>query len=204
MFFMLSLLISICPAQAQTTMIKDKSPSIDVLGFYSLSAASDQYARFIDRKIAFHDPANFSEDQKALFQRLGRADALQPFTDEDRRKWEDHLRHHMTDAAVFEVLVSNPDATFDIGQFVQPDPLQPESRWQVAWNEKFLTVDGEKLLEVGRGKTLPNAQQFRVVFVIHSWKLNLPLQSSYGQLSLPPIQPLPERLWRLAPYELPN
>ena len=204
MLLMLSLLISIHPAQAQTTMVNDKSPSIYVLGFYSLSAASDQYSRFIDRTIAFHDPANFSEDEKALFHRLGRADALRAFTDEDRREWEDHLRQYMSDAAVFEVLVSYPDATFDIGQFVQPDLAQPESHWQVAWNEKFLTVDGEKLLEVGRGQKLPNAQQFRVVFVIHSWKLNLPLRSSYGQLSLPPIQPLPERLWRLAPYELPN
>jgi hypothetical protein len=32
----------------------------------------------------------------------------------------------------------------------------------------------------------------------------LPLRSSYGELTLPSIQPLPDRLWRLAPYEIPS
>lgn len=201
---MLLALIPICLAQAQTAMIEHKSPSIKVLGVYSLSAASDQYSRFIRETIASHDPANFSEDQKALFRKLGRGDALQPFTEQDRREWEDRLRYHMADAAVFEVLVSHPDATFEIGGFVQPDPTQAEGNWQVAWNEKFLTADGERLLETGRGKKLPDADPFRVVFVIHFWKPNLPLRSNYGELALPSIQPLPQRLWRLAPYELPD
>ncbi|MBR1250477.1 hypothetical protein JQ609_26600 [Bradyrhizobium sp. AUGA SZCCT0169] len=191
-------------AQAQTAMNELISPSIKVLGFYSPSAASDRYSRFIQQEIASHDPANFPEDQKILLRKLGRGDALQPFTEDDRREWEKHLRRHMDDATVIEVLVSNPSATSDIGGFVQPDPSQPESTWQVAWNEKFLTADGEHLLEVRRGKKLPDVPQFRVVFVIHSWKQNLPLRSSDGELSLPPIQPLPERLWRLAPYQMPG
>jgi hypothetical protein len=204
MLVMLLAVIQICFAQAQTAMTEQKTSPIKVLGFYSLSAASDQYARFIRETIAFHDPANFSEEQKALFRRLGRGDALEPFTDEDRKDWEDHLRHHMTDAAVFEVLVTNSDATFDIGEFVQPDPSQSKDFWQVAWNEKFLTPDGEEVLLVPRGRKLPEVEQFRVVFVIHFWKANLPLRSSYGELPLPVMQPLPDRLWRLTPYELPS
>ena len=82
--------------------------------------------------------------------------------------------------------------------------LSAERFWQVAWNEKFLTPDGEKLLELDRKRRLPDAKQYRVVFVIHSWKSGLPLRSSYGELALPSIQPLPERLWQLTPYELPG
>ena len=196
-------LMPIRPAQAQAATTGGKSSSIEVLGFYSFSAAADRYMGFIRETIAFHDPANFSEKDKALFRRLGRGDALKPFTDEDRQEWEDHLRDHMTDAAVFEVLVSDPDPAFDVGQFVQPDPSQPKHLWQVAWNEKFLSSDGERVLQVEHGK-LPDSAPFRVVFVIHFWKPNLPLQSGDGELRLPPIQPMPDRLWRLTPYELPG
>lgn len=182
----------------------DGSPSIKVVGLYSLSADKEAYSRFIREKIAFHDPANFSEEDKALFRRLGRGDSLHPFTDDDRREWEDHLRHHMDEAAVVEVLVTNPDTRFDVGKFVQPDPASPENFWQVAWNEKFLKPDGETLIELDRTQKLPNASQYRVVFVIHFWLPAQPLRSSYGELVLPAMQPLPGRLWRLAPYEVPG
>jgi len=191
-------------ARAQGEMNADISPSLKVIGLYSLSADQETYSRFIREQIASLDPGNFSAEEKALFRRLGRGDALQPFTDEDRKEREDHLRHHMDDAAVLEVLVNNPDTKFDVGGFVQPDPARAERFWQVAWNEKFLTPDGEELLELDRKRKLPDAKQYRVVFVIHFWKPSLPLRSSYGELVLPSIQPLPERLWHLAPYELPS
>lgn len=200
--FALPLVIGL--AQAQDRMNTDKSPSLKVVGLYSLSADKEAYSRFIRETITFHDPANFSEEQKALFRRLGRGDSLHPFTDDDRKEWEDHLRSHMDEAAVLEVLVTNPDASFDIGKFFQPDPAQSENLWQAAWNEKFLTPDGETLINLDRTQELPNASQYRVVFVIHFWKPDQPLRSSYGELALPAQQPLPERLWRLTPYELPD
>jgi hypothetical protein len=198
------LIVEMGTARAQSEGSKDKSQPLTVVGFYSLSADKAAYARFIREQIDFHDPANFPEERRALFRRLGRGDSLQPFTDEDRQEWEERLRLNMDDAVVFEVTINNPDATFSIGGFIQPDPSQPKSQWPVAWNERFLTLDGEAALKPDRGKKLPDAAQFRVVFVIHYWKPNLPLRSSYGELALPSIQPLPERLWRLAPYELPD
>ena len=110
----------------------------------------------------------------------------------------------MDKAAVFEVMVTNPDASFDVGKFTQPDPAKPEDFWQVAWNEKFLTPDGEMLIALKRAQKLPDVSQYRVVFVIHYWQPNQLLRSSYGELALPVQQPLPERLWRLTPYELPR
>jgi len=199
------LMVEIGTARAQSGGSMDKPPPLRIVGLYSLSADKAAYARFIREQIDSRDPVNFPEERKALFRRLGRGDSLQPFTDEDRQEREDHLRLYMEEAAVFEVMVNNPDATFNIGSFIQPDPSQPKSQWQVAWNVKFLTLDGEAELKPDLDKKLPDAAQFRVVFVIHYWKPTLPLRSSYGELALPSsIQPLPERLWRLAPYELPD
>lgn len=178
-------------------------PSIEIIGLYSFTANQSDYSRFIQKQVALRDPANFDEREKALFRGLGRGDSLDPFTDEDRLKVEKEYHDLMAEAVVVEALVSHADANFDIGAFGQPDPPQREGLWQVAWNEKFLTVDGETLHDKQTLGEAPDEEQFRVVFVIHFWKPHLPLHSSYGELASPPIQPVPERLWRVAPYELP-
>lgn len=182
---------------------QSNSPRIEVIGLYSFIANQSDYSRFIQEQVAFRDPANLDEREKALFGGLGRGDSLRPFTDEDRLKVEKEYHDLMAEAVVVEALVSHADASFNVDAFVQQDPSQPEGRWQVAWNEKFLTVDGETLHDKQTLGEAPDEEQFRVVFVIHFWRPHLPLHSSYGELALPPIQPLPERLWRLAPYELP-
>jgi hypothetical protein len=184
-------------------MTASKSPPLKVIGSYSLSADWTAYSRFLRQEIDSYDPANFPEEHKELFRRLGRGDSLQPFTDEDRREWEEHLRSYMDDTAMFEVLVTSPDGAFNVDEFVQPDPSRPHDAWQVAWNGTFLTPDGETVIGQYPCK-LPDALQYRVVFAIHFWKPDLPLHSSYGELALPPMQPLPERLWRLTPYRPPD
>jgi hypothetical protein len=189
-------------ALAQDGMGVDKAPSLKVIGLYSLSMDREAYSRFIKDQIAANDPASFSEDVKEKLRRFGRDP--QPYTAQDRQEDERNLRFHMDKAAAFEVMVTNPDANFNVGKFIQPDPTKSENFWQVAWNEKFLTPDGETLIELNRTQKLPTASQYRIVFVIHFWKPNQPLRSSYGELALPSIQPLPERLWRLTPYELPS
>ncbi|WP_143099482.1 hypothetical protein [Bradyrhizobium sp. cf659] len=196
--------IAMGAARGQTDVTPDKSPSLNIIGAYSFSADKAAYARFIRETIDANDPPNFSEELKAFLRKVGRGDEIRPLTDEARQEWEDDLRHHMDDAAVFEVQVTNPDARFSISDFVQADPSRPKEQWQVAWDETFLTTDGGTVIHIDRGHRLPEAKQYRVVFVIHFWKPGLPLSSSYGELQPPPVQPLPERLWRLAPYDLPN
>jgi hypothetical protein len=189
-------------ALAQSGLTANKSLSLSIVGFYSFSADDAAYSRFVENQIALHNPANFSKETKEVLRRMGRNPV--PFTNEDRDEWDENLRSHMDDAAVFEVEVTDSDASFDISKFVQPDPAQAERLWQVAWNEKFLTPDGETLIKLGRTQKLPVVSRYRVVFVIHFWKLNLPLHCGDRELALPAQQPLPERLWRLAPYQLPG
>jgi hypothetical protein len=182
-------------------MIADRAPSL-ILGAYSFSADRTAYARFIRELIDSHDPPNFSEEVKTLLRRRG--DEIVPLTPEERQKWEDDLRFYMDDAAVLEALVENPDARFDPRDFTQIDPSNPKDHSEMAWNETFLTADGETVIDTDYKQRLPAAERYRVVFVIHRWERRLPLGSSYGELRPPPMQPLPERLWRLAPYHLPE
>jgi hypothetical protein len=202
LLYVVILLLTLIPASAQNGASVDKSPSFKVVGFYSLSADKAAYSRFIQSEIDSYDPANFSEETKEKLRRLGRDP--QPYTDEDRREEEEELRSYMDDAAAFEVMVTKPDASFDIGKFVQPEPSLSEGFWQVASNERFLTPDGETLINLDRAQKLPDAPQYRIVFVIHFWKAGLPLRYSDEELVLPTQQPLPDRLWRLAPYRIPG
>jgi hypothetical protein len=181
--------------------------SIEIVGLYSLSADHERYRRFIREKIVALEPSTFhekprKEQMEILYRRGGRAD--QPLTDEERSAHEAQLRELSLNAAVIEALVDHPDATFDVGAFVQPDPAKSSDQWKVAWNETFLTADGETRIDLQRRQKIPDLDRFRVVFVIHFWKPHLPLRSSYGELPLPPIRPLPERLWQLAPYDWPD
>ena len=100
-----------------------------------------------------------------------------------------------------EVLVENADVQFDAGAFVQPVPGVPSGLWQVAWNETYLTEDGTSVLSGYPHHIVPKQSRFRIVFIVHSYRPGFPLESSYGKLKLPEAEPMPERLWRLAPYE---
>lgn len=184
-------------------MTASKSPLLTVIGIYSLSADWTAYSRFLRQEIDSRDATSFPDDLKEFLRRYGRGDEIRPLTVEDRQEWEQYLRSYMDDVAMIEVLVTDSDAAFNISGFVQPDPLRSENDWQVAWNEKFLTADGETVIGEYPCK-LPDALQYRVVFAIHSWNPDLPLGSSYGDLVLPAMEPLPERLWRLTPYEVPT
>lgn len=181
--------------------VTDQPPSLSILGVYSFSADKAAYARFIRELIDANDPPNFSEAVKDILRGRGE---IAPLTDEDRQEWEDNLRRHMDDAAVVELMVTNPDTRFNPRDFAQVDPSTPKDHNEMAWNETFLTADGNTVIETDYKQRLPAARQYRVVFVIHRWESRLPLGSSYGELQTPPVQPLPERLWRLASYDLPE
>lgn len=178
------------------------SPRIEALGLYSFSADSVAYERFITLYLDNLDPANWDEKTRATLGAL-RPSILDPMTEETRRLKREEIVEYSREAALVEVMVTNPDATFDVGDFTQPDPRNPAAGWQVAWNEKYLSLDGEQLLEDNRKQPLLGMPPYRIAFVIHYWLADQPLLSSYGEVRLPPMEPLPDRLWRLAPYEQP-
>ncbi|WP_279688085.1 hypothetical protein [Bradyrhizobium sp. SSUT77] len=128
----------------------DQPPSLSILGIYSFSADKAAYARFIRGLIDSHDPPSFSEEVKTILR--GRGDEIVPLTDVERQEWEGNLRLYMDSAAVLEVLVTNPDSRFNIGDFAQVDPRTPRDHEEMAWNETFLTADGETVIETDSDK----------------------------------------------------
>ncbi len=177
------------------------NPTAKVLGLYSPKANAECYAEFVRKNIADQDPENWSEESIAMFKQFGREAQLAPLTEEDKLRIEDDLDYNLGNAAFVEVLIRNVDDQFDAGHFAQRDPSKPEGMSQVAWNETYLSEDGESLIAGYPLPKVPAGPVLRVVFVIHFWNPELPLCSSYGELVCPAMTPLPERIWRLAPYE---
>jgi hypothetical protein len=179
-------------------------PEAEVLGLYSPRGDVERFEHFVRAHGDGCDPAHYSSETVEMFTRLGRGDDLSPLTEPERDDIEDLIRDSFGNAAYIEVLIRNSDSRFDPADFKQPDPSLREGLGQVAWNETYLSEDGETVAAGYPLPAIPEGPTLRVVFAIHYWKSELPLASSYGELTCPPMQPLPERLWRLVPYEMPD
>jgi hypothetical protein len=179
----------------------DNAPSLKVLGLYSPKACEADFKSFVDQYVAKSDPANFDQETKDFFKRFGRDIELMPFDDANRANLREEIEDELGSAAYLEVLVSYPDERFDIIRFVQQDSSAAPGFGQVAWNETYLSEDGSELISGYPSKEIPKLSRFRVVFVIHSWQEGQTLYSPYGELAYPEMEQLPERIWRLAPYE---
>jgi hypothetical protein len=176
-----------------------KLPKIEVRGLYSPIANRAAYDKYVAEYVDSCDPRYFDDGTRALFEKYGRS--VEALTPDEREDLASQIERTLSDAVYVEALVSNADDRFDPGDFGQPDPNLPAGHGQVAWNETYLTEDGESVIAGYPRPEIPKLDRYRVVFVIHSWKARLPLESSYGPLACPEIQPLPDRLWRLVPYE---
>ena len=64
---------------------------------------------------------------------------------------------------------------FDFGKVTQRDPKLPRKNWQVAYDEQ----------ELGSG---------RFAFFFHYLNLDLPLETQFGPVPLPPETPMPDHL----------
>jgi hypothetical protein len=121
-------------------------------------------------------------------------------TADEGRSAERDCREQLESVVLVEAVVSNRDNQFGVGDFSQARPGESEDSRQVAWAEAFLKADGESL-SVARWSNVPTDEPLRIAFFIHYWDSSLPLRSSYGEVTCPTPQPMPERLRRLVPYE---
>lgn len=105
----------------------------------------------------------------------------------------EELEASLNVAALFEVLVEDHDGGFD------PFSISEKETSSVAWEPAYLTVDGQGHIAED-ASDLPAASAFRVAFYVHDWPQTGTLVGPFGQLPLPGFEPIPERLWQLAPY----
>lgn len=143
-------------------------------------------------------PMNADEERfrKFFCEYLNLAETSGPLAD-----YDEQLYNNAYNAALIEMVVH--DESFDIGKIVQPNPNQPESLWQVAWNETYLSDDGCAVIAGYPRPAKPEQRDLRLAFYIHHFWEHPTLAHASETLDLPPATVLPVRLWRLAPYELP-
>lgn len=110
---------------------------------------------------------------------------------DDKRKAEEAVRRELSSVVLLDVLVSNPDERFDVGDFGQPESDQ------VAYNEAYLSLDGKSVIS---RFDPPAGDSFRIAFFLHFFDPNKPLKTSYGEIPVPEIQEMPEYLRRIMPY----
>ena len=114
-------------------------------------------------------------------------------SDSERREAEEAVRDELSGVALLEVRVIGRDDQFDVGDFGQ------ESADQAPYNECFLSDDGSQV--ISRWFDVPPGETLRIAFYLHFFESGSPLSTSYGSVPVPPLQPIPQRLRELVPYE---
>jgi len=118
----------------------------------------------------------------------------------DRQEIEDRaleLAEELDDdlqrCALFELEVTGNDTEFDPSEYGNPE------QGLLAWEPAFMSMDGATVVSVAY-KAPADLRDFRVAFWVQDWELPGRLVGPDGELELPPFTPVPERLWKLAPY----
>jgi hypothetical protein len=106
----------------------------------------------------------------------------------------EELDAELQSCALFELEVTGNDASFDPSEFHNPDTDL------YGWAHVILSMDGTEVL--GDDQEAPAEwKDFRAAFWVQDWD-ELPgrLAGPDGEVALPPFTPVPDRLWRLAPF----
>jgi hypothetical protein len=101
----------------------------------------------------------------------------------------DHPNVHLV-----EVAVESPPGSFDVGEFAQEDPSLPRDSWQVAYNEWYLSPDGQPLGEFDPPEEIKSEGTTRLAFFLHFVDLSRPLETPFGPVELPAPTAMPTRL----------
>lgn len=160
-----------------------REPGIEVLGVYRLPVTEELFREQFD---ILH-----GEQFEGLFGRMSK---------KKRAEAERQVREQLNSVVLIEAVVHERDDRFDVGEFTQPRDGVPKENWQAAYDEAFLSADGESLA-VERGEPPPTPGDLRVAFYLHYWQPDKPLRSTYGDIACPPVEDMPGRLVRLVPYE---
>jgi hypothetical protein len=102
-----------------------------------------------------------------------------------------------------ELWVRGLDGVLDFGQFTQAIPGQPQSNWQVPYDERVLNENGTAPVGDRFPDQIMGTGDLRVAFFFHYLDFSKPLLSPAGPLELPAPSERPSRLQFLE-YEPPH
>lgn len=114
--------------------------------------------------------------------------------------------HHPNyeDAYIIEMLIPMRPDLIDFSSFYCIDPKLPETDWQTAFGELFLSSDGSTVLGDSPNKHIITDNTTRVIFGLYSENLAIPLSTPFGAFLLSPIEKLPDRLNSIAMDIIPD
>jgi hypothetical protein len=103
---------------------------------------------------------------------------------------------HFNGLVLLEALLDgNAERLFDAIELGQ----RYQDHFQCAYDEALLSLDGERVLE-RRMNCITGTGPLRFACYLHFYDPTQPLSWSGGAVECPPIEPAPERLRRLVPY----
>lgn len=105
----------------------------------------------------------------------------------------EELEFDLQRCALFELEVTGNESEFDPSEYGNPES------GGLGWEPVFMSMDGTTIV-TDSYKAPASLKAFRVAFYVHDWELPGRLTGPAGELELPPFTPVPERLWKLAPY----
>lgn len=110
----------------------------------------------------------------------------------DRADAEQQVRSEISGAVLLEVLIHDRDQHFSVSDFGQ------DGSDQAAYSEVFLSDDGNGVVS---NFDMPPHDPIRLAFYLHFTDFAKPLRTTYGPVSIPLAQAMPDRLKALIPYE---
>lgn len=102
---------------------------------------------------------------------------------------------------LIELLIKKPPNEVDISTFTQKNELLPESCWQAAYDEHYLSEDGTSVIGTFCDQNNVRGTETRIAFFMHFVDFNKPLLSEFGELALSSPSPMPERLLKVITFE---
>jgi len=113
-------------------------------------------------------------------------------SEDDRQSAQPAVVAEMLSAVLVEVIIEGVDDRYTANDFGQPDSEQ------AAYMEMYLSRDGTSVVAE---YDQPPGDFLRVAFFFHFFNAAKPLKTSYGEISVPQLTAMPERLTRIARYE---
>ncbi|KPF67240.1 hypothetical protein IP84_13925 [beta proteobacterium AAP99] len=108
---------------------------------------------------------------------------------------ESEFKSALTDAVLFEVLVTNSEDAVSASDFYS------DTTTQAGRAPVFLATDSDQV--VGEFDPIGSEHAaFRVLFWIDNWTPDCNLQGPSGRMLLPKFSSVPERHWSIAPFDL--
>lgn len=108
------------------------------------------------------------------------------------------------DVTLVELLINKKASEIEIGEFTQQIENQPKRNWQAPFFEKYLNLEGTKI--IGDEYNLPKEtnETTRLTFFIYFLDVNKSLLTPFGPLELKEKVNQPKRITELIRFEDPE